>query len=409
MLTFKRGITIPMLALATAGCLWGTGFFFGKIALAEMPVATMVLFRFVFACAGLLPFIFFDRPRFAGSEWGWVFAASVFGVPVSFLVQFKGLSLTTVSHASLMVGTLPMLLAMAAVLFSGERLHFGGWLALGASTVGAALIALSSETGSSVAHASVRGDLLVVLSMLAAIAWILISSDGTAFPADGDSHCVLGRHDPSGGCGRDHIRRSFVVSLDSRMDCRGRTGSPCYRDYKGPVELGTPAGSGVPSGEFRKSRAAGRCDSRCFVPARGFRDDGSRRRCADHRRSDVLQLQTRKHQSIIVLRQGCKRGEPMIARIWHGKTKASDATAYLEYLFKSGIPAYRATNGNKGAWVLRRVDNDVAHFITLSFWESREAIAAFAGADLEVAKYYGEDEKYLLEFEPTVTHYELFQ
>jgi len=58
----------------------------------------------------------------------------------------------------------------------------------------------------------------------------------------------------------------------------------------------------------------------------------------------------------------------MIARIWHGKTKASDAAAYLEYLFKSGIPAYRATSGNKGAWVLRRIDNDVAHFITLSFW-----------------------------------------
>jgi heme-degrading monooxygenase HmoA len=99
----------------------------------------------------------------------------------------------------------------------------------------------------------------------------------------------------------------------------------------------------------------------------------------------------------------------MIARIWHGKTKASDAPAYLEYLFKSGIPAYRATSGNKGAWVLRRIDGDVAHFITLSFWESRDAIVAFAGPDPEVAKYYAEDAKFLLEFEPTVTHYELFQ
>lgn len=99
----------------------------------------------------------------------------------------------------------------------------------------------------------------------------------------------------------------------------------------------------------------------------------------------------------------------MIARIWHGKTKVSDAPAYLEYLFKSGIPAYRSTRGNKGAWVLRRMDADVAHFITLSFWESREAIVAFAGSDTAIAKYYAEDEKYLLELEPTVTHYELFQ
>jgi drug/metabolite transporter (DMT)-like permease len=172
----KRHVhTLPILALATAGCLWGTGFFFGNIALHEMPVGTMVLFRFAFACAGLLPFIFFDRPRFVGSEWGWVLAASLLGVPVSYLVTFKGLSLTTVSHASLMVGTLPMLLAVAAVVFSGERLHLGGWLALAASTVGAAMIALSTKTGSSVAQASIRGDLLVVLSMLASVAWILIS------------------------------------------------------------------------------------------------------------------------------------------------------------------------------------------------------------------------------------------
>ena len=140
-----------------------------------MPVATMVFFRFVFACAGLLPIAFLERPRFAGSEWGWVLAAAVFGVPLQFLLQFKGLMFTTVSHASLMVGTLPMLLAIAAVLFSGEELHAGGWLALVASTVGAALIALSSRGTSGTAHASVRGDLLVVLSMFASVAWILIS------------------------------------------------------------------------------------------------------------------------------------------------------------------------------------------------------------------------------------------
>jgi heme-degrading monooxygenase HmoA len=93
----------------------------------------------------------------------------------------------------------------------------------------------------------------------------------------------------------------------------------------------------------------------------------------------------------------------MIARIWHGRTKACDADAYVDYLYKSGIPAYRATTGNRGAWVLRRTNGDVRHFITLSFWESRDAIVAFAGDDIDVAKYYPEDKKYLLEFEPTVT------
>jgi drug/metabolite transporter (DMT)-like permease len=166
---------LPTIALATAGSLWGTGFLFGKIALSEMPVADMVLFRFVVACAALVPCIFFFRPRFDRGEWVWVLGAAVFGVPVQYLVQFEGLSLTSVSHASLMVASLPMLLAVAAAIFSGERLRTRGWFALAASSVGAALIAFSSKTASAATHASALGDLLVVASMIAAIGWILIS------------------------------------------------------------------------------------------------------------------------------------------------------------------------------------------------------------------------------------------
>lgn len=99
----------------------------------------------------------------------------------------------------------------------------------------------------------------------------------------------------------------------------------------------------------------------------------------------------------------------MIARTWHGRTRASDSDSYLAYLYKTGMPGYRATPGNKGAWVLRRIEGDVCHFTTLTFWESRDAIRAFAGENIEVARYYSDDEKYLLEFEPTVTHYEVFE
>lgn len=99
----------------------------------------------------------------------------------------------------------------------------------------------------------------------------------------------------------------------------------------------------------------------------------------------------------------------MIARTWHGRTKTTDADTYLAYLFKTGIPGYRATAGNKGAWVLRRIEGDICHFTTLTFWESREAIKGFAGENIEVAHYYSEDKRYLLEFEPSVTHYEVFE
>ena len=80
-----------------------------------------------------------------------------------------------------------------------------------------------------------------------------------------------------------------------------------------------------------------------------------------------------------------------------------------DLLFNSGIPAYRDTAGNRDAWVLCRIDNDIAHFVTFSFWDSREAVKAFTGDTIETAHYFPEDEKYLLEFESTVTHYEVFQ
>jgi EamA-like transporter family protein len=73
--------------------------------------------------------------------------ASFLGVPVQFLVQFYGLSLTTVSHAALMVGTMPVLLALAASLFTQERLDAVGWVALVGSTIGVALIVLGDCGG----------------------------------------------------------------------------------------------------------------------------------------------------------------------------------------------------------------------------------------------------------------------
>jgi heme-degrading monooxygenase HmoA len=97
----------------------------------------------------------------------------------------------------------------------------------------------------------------------------------------------------------------------------------------------------------------------------------------------------------------------MIARTWHGITDADRADAYLAYLNETGVPELQSTPGNLGVYVLRRIDGDIAHFLLISLWESREAIARFAGAEIEVARYYPEDRDYLHELEPTVTHYEV--
>jgi heme-degrading monooxygenase HmoA len=97
----------------------------------------------------------------------------------------------------------------------------------------------------------------------------------------------------------------------------------------------------------------------------------------------------------------------MIARIWRGATKAEDAEGYVEYLKETGVKEYRATPGNHGAWILWRRAGDRAEFLTLSFWDSLEAIERFAGEDAERAVFYLEDDRFLVERDLTVTHYTL--
>ena len=65
-----------------------------------------------------------------------------------------------------------------------------------------------------------------------------------------------------------------------------------------------------------------------------------------------------------------------------------------------------STPGNKGAYALRRIEGDTAHFLMLTFWESEEAIRAFAGSDISKAKYYDFDRNFLLEMEPSSLHHE---
>ncbi|SEF46677.1 EamA domain-containing membrane protein RarD [Bryocella elongata] len=162
-------------ASALASMFWGCGFFFGKIALAEMNVGAMVLYRFLFAALGLLPLVITHRPGLNRSEWGRLLFASALGVPIQFLLQFKGLSLTTVSHAALMVGTMPVILAVGAIAFAHERLSAAGWAALIGSTAGAALIALSGRHSTGAGGPSLAGDLLVVVSLAIAMFWVLVN------------------------------------------------------------------------------------------------------------------------------------------------------------------------------------------------------------------------------------------
>lgn len=97
----------------------------------------------------------------------------------------------------------------------------------------------------------------------------------------------------------------------------------------------------------------------------------------------------------------------MITRIWRGWTRPEDTEAYAEYILTTGIAEYQATRGNQGAYLISRLDGDRTEFLTISFWDTYEAIAAFAGEDIDRAVFYPEDDRFLIDRETTVRHFDV--
>ena len=98
----------------------------------------------------------------------------------------------------------------------------------------------------------------------------------------------------------------------------------------------------------------------------------------------------------------------MIARMWRGWVRTADRSAYVDYIESTGMAEYRATPGNQGAWMLARdLGDGRTEILTLSFWSSRDAIRGFAGDDIEQAVFYPDDERFLVDRETTVTHFDV--
>jgi heme-degrading monooxygenase HmoA len=98
----------------------------------------------------------------------------------------------------------------------------------------------------------------------------------------------------------------------------------------------------------------------------------------------------------------------MIARIWHGAVPAAKGDAYLKRMREVALPDYKSILGNRGAYCLHRIEGDAAHFDMLTFWDDVDAIKRFAGEDYQVAKYYDFDRSFLIELEPYVRHYTMY-
>jgi heme-degrading monooxygenase HmoA len=97
----------------------------------------------------------------------------------------------------------------------------------------------------------------------------------------------------------------------------------------------------------------------------------------------------------------------VIARIWRGAVRPVDADTYGAYIEETGLAGYQETPGNRGAWMLRRDAGELTEFLTFTLWDSLDAIKAFAGDDYERARYYPEDDRFLVERDSVCAHYEV--
>jgi heme-degrading monooxygenase HmoA len=95
-----------------------------------------------------------------------------------------------------------------------------------------------------------------------------------------------------------------------------------------------------------------------------------------------------------------------VVRVWRGVIRTQERDEYVEYVERTGMSQYRETPGNLDAWILTRdLGDGTSEILTVSRWESMNAVRTFAGPDVDRAVYYPEDDDYLVHRDETVRHY----
>lgn len=96
-----------------------------------------------------------------------------------------------------------------------------------------------------------------------------------------------------------------------------------------------------------------------------------------------------------------------VMREWRAEIRAELKEEYTRYVMDTGVVEYLKTPGNLGAVLsVRDLGGGRAEMVTLSWWVDRDAIKAFAGADIGKAHYYPQDDRFLLTRPETVYHYD---
>lgn len=97
----------------------------------------------------------------------------------------------------------------------------------------------------------------------------------------------------------------------------------------------------------------------------------------------------------------------MVVRTWHGSVPRANGAAFARHLERTGVMHARSIAGNRGAFVERMVQGELEHFFLATYWDSMEAVKAFAGEDVRLAVTYPEDEQFGLVSDPLVLHHEV--
>lgn len=96
----------------------------------------------------------------------------------------------------------------------------------------------------------------------------------------------------------------------------------------------------------------------------------------------------------------------IVLRRWVSRIRTADEADYVAYVKATGLDDYDRTPGNLGAQMLLRALGDgTSEVTTLSWWTDMDAIRAFAGEAVEIARYYPEDDRFLLEKPERVEHH----
>ncbi len=99
----------------------------------------------------------------------------------------------------------------------------------------------------------------------------------------------------------------------------------------------------------------------------------------------------------------------MVLRLWRGRTTPAHAPDYIDYFHRTVIPELREIEGFLGTSLLRERHADLVEFLVVTRWASLDAVRAFAGDHLEAAVVHPAAAALLVDYDPTVRHYELVE